>query len=80
MVVVRISQYMESTCMRIVDFYGEEHILDSMVANLMEVMYLDNHEYIDFFSLGLNEATIFKAGFLKINYKLLFLIHLRNNN
>ena len=68
MVVVRISQYIESTCMRIVDFYGEEHILDSMVANLMEVMYLDNHEYIDFFSLGLNEATIFKAGFLKINY------------
>jgi len=66
-VVVRISKYLESTCMRIVDFYGEDHILDFMSANLMELMYSESHEYIDFFSIGFSEAKILKAGFLKVN-------------
>ena len=66
--VVRISEHNKSTCMRIVDFYGEEYIIGSIAAYLMEVMYVDKHEYIDFFCLGLSEATILKAGFLKVNH------------
>ena len=68
MLVLRICKYKKSTCMKIVDFYGEESTLNTFIFNLEKIMRNEGHEYIDLLSRGLNEKTIFKAGFVKLNF------------
>ena len=67
MLVVRISSYLQSSCIRIVDFYGDEDFLDSISMTLVKIMHKKNYEYIDFLCLGLDPTTILKAGFIKVN-------------
>ena len=67
--VVRIIKYKESTCMRIIDFYGEEFTLSDFTYNLLEIMHAAGHEYIDLFTKGLDEKIILKAGFLRVDDK-----------
>ena len=64
-VVVRVSSYQGSTCMRIVDFYGEEETLSCVTQNLVEEMYTGAHEYIDLYCLGLSAKILIKAGFIR---------------
>ena len=64
-VVVRVVKHLNSSCMRIVDFYGEENVLSSITSNLVELMHLRKHEYIDFYCKGLSKKIIVKAGFYK---------------
>jgi hypothetical protein len=68
-IVVRIFKYLDSTCMRIVDFYGQENFLEFITSNLIELMYEANHEYIDFYCEGLSKKMILKAGFLEVDFK-----------
>jgi hypothetical protein len=65
--VTRICKYKKSTCMKIVDFYGKESTLNTFIFNLEKIMINKGHEYIDLFARGLNEKTILKAGFVKLN-------------
>ena len=67
LLVVRISSYLESSCIRIVDFYGEAVFLDSISMTLVKIMHEKNHEYIDFLCSGLSSTTMLKAGFIKVN-------------
>lgn len=61
--IVRICAYEESTCIRIVDFYGAEEALGALAEHLKEIMYQDRHEYIDFFCLGISQECLIDAGF-----------------
>ena len=66
-VVVRVFEHLDSTCMRIVDFYGDDDALSSVVAGLVELMSSNGHEYIDFFCLGLSKKIILESGFIEVN-------------
>jgi hypothetical protein len=63
----RTVEHEKSTCMRIVDFYGQEDTLNTFAWYLSEIMYLKGHEYIDMLSSGLNESMILNAGFKKLD-------------
>jgi hypothetical protein len=65
--VTRINEYKKTSCIRIIDFYGEETVLSTFIYNLKKIMYSEDHEYIDFFSNGLDEKIIFNSGFLKLD-------------
>ena len=67
--VTRIIRHKHSTCIRIIDFYGDESTLSIHSNNLKKIMYKNNHEYIDFFSKGLNKKIILDAGFTILNIK-----------
>ena len=67
--VTRINKYKKSTCMRIIDFYGEESTLNNFTWNLLQIMHSSGHEYIDLFTKGLDKKIISKAGFIKLNSK-----------
>ena len=67
--VTRINGYKDSTCMRIIDFYGKESTLGDFVQNLLPIMHSAGHEYIDLFTKGLDEKIILKAGFISVNSK-----------
>lgn len=67
LLVVRISSYLESSCIRIVDFYGDVDFLDSISMTLVKIMHKEKHEYIDFLCSGLSSTMILKAGFIKVN-------------
>jgi len=66
-IVIRIINSQKSTCMRIVDFYGKENTLATLAWHLSEIMYLNRHEYIDMYSLGLSEKIILRSGFIEID-------------
>ena len=55
--------------MRIVDFYGDELTLIIHSSNLKKIMYKNNHEYIDFFSKGMDKKLILRAGFRILDIK-----------
>jgi len=65
--VTRIAEHENSTCMRIVDFYGQEDTLNTFAWHLSQIMYLKGHEYIDIFSSGLGECVLLNAGFIKLD-------------
>jgi hypothetical protein len=65
--VTRTVEHEKSTCMRIVDFYGQEDTLNTFAWYLSQIMYLKGHEYIDIFSSGLNEGMMLNAGFKKLD-------------
>ena len=67
--VTRINNHKKSTCLRIVDFYGEEHALNTFTYNLILIMKFSKHEYIDLLAKGLDEKILSKAGFIKLNKK-----------
>ena len=67
--IIRINKYKESTCMRIIDFYGEESTLSNFIKNLLPIMHSAGHEYIDLFNKGLDEKIILEAGFIKVDNK-----------
>ena len=67
--VTRVNKFKKSTCLRIVDFYGEENTLNTFTYYLVSIMKSYKHEYIDILSLGLSEKILSKAGFIKINKK-----------
>jgi len=67
--VIRINEYKKSTCMRIIDFYGEESTLNNFMQNILPIMHSAGHEYIDLFAKGLDEKTMSKAGFIKVDSK-----------
>ena len=52
--------------MRIVDYYGDESVLNDTLYHLKGIMDINNYEYIDMYCFGLKEEIILKAGFLKI--------------
>lgn len=66
-VVVRVCSYQNSTCMRIVDFHGEDELLSAVTPNLVAAMRLAGHEYIDLFSMGISEKILSEAGFLNVS-------------
>ena len=61
--VVRIVRYKKSSCIRIIDFYGNSSSFRVHISHLKKIMYEHNHEYIDFFSKGLDKKIIFESGF-----------------
>lgn len=65
--VTRSVEYEKSTCMRIVDFYGQEDTLNTFAWHLSQIMYLKGHEYIDIFSSGLSDNMMLNAGFKKLD-------------
>jgi hypothetical protein len=65
--VTRTVEHEKSTCMRIVDFYGQEDTLNIFTWHLSKIMNLKGHEYIDIYSAGLNEEIILNAGFEKLD-------------
>ena len=67
--VTRVIKHKNSTCLRIVDFYGDESTLNIYSSNLKEIMYKNKHEYIDFFSKGLKKKIILNAGFKVLDVK-----------
>jgi len=67
--VTRVNKFKKSSCLRIVDFYGDENTLSTFTYNLIYIMKSCEYEYIDIFSLGLSEKILSKAGFIKINKK-----------
>ena len=67
--VTRIIKHKNSTCVRIIDFHGDESTLSIYSRNLKEIMYKNKHEYIDFFAKGLEEKIIFNAGFKVLDLK-----------
>tara|TARA_B100000795_G_C22793975_1_gene438406 strand:+ start:1295 stop:2329 length:1035 start_codon:yes stop_codon:yes gene_type:complete len=67
--VIRINEYKNSTCMRVIDFYGEESTLSNFTWHLLQIMHSAGHEYIDLFTKGLDKKIIAKAGFIKVNNK-----------
>jgi hypothetical protein len=67
--VIRVVRYKKSTCMRIIDFYGSDSSFSIHISHLKKTMYENNHEYIDFFSKGLDKKIIFESGFKILNIK-----------
>ena len=67
--VTRINKHKKSTCIRIVDFYGDERTLNIHLSSLNKIMYKNKHEYIDFFSKGLDKNIILDAGFKILDIK-----------
>ena len=66
-IVVRIINSQKSSCMRIVDFYGQEKMLTSLTWHLLEIMTSNKHEYIDMYSLGLSKKILLQSGFIDID-------------
>jgi len=68
LMVVRVSHYLGSSCLRIVDFLGDENSLLKLIPYLYNKMIHEGHEYIDFLCYGFDEALICNVGFSKLFY------------
>ena len=65
---VRLARYGASSCLRIVDFYGQEETMGTHALNLCNKMFSEGHEYIDILTFGLPDHLLKKAGFKRLDH------------
>lgn len=54
-----------SSCIRIVDVFGELEYIDNIYYQVQDILIEENAEYIDFMNYGVDEAVINRIGFNK---------------
>jgi len=64
--VARVVEEKKSSCIRVVDFYGQEESLSTFIWYLYQKMHSEGHEYIDFLCFGLDEIFLKNLGFTKL--------------
>jgi hypothetical protein len=65
--VVRVVRNETSSCIRIVDFHGQEETLGIHASNLSKKMFSEGHEYIDILTFGLSDHLLKKSGFKRLD-------------
>lgn len=66
--VTRVVSVETSYALRIVDLYGEENSFALVSHFLKNIMIANGYEYIDLVCFGMDELTIFQAGFSKVDF------------
>ena len=68
LLVVRIVRCATSSCLRIVDFYGQEETFGIHASNLCKKMLSEGHEYIDILTFGLSDHLLKNSGFNRLDH------------
>lgn len=63
--VYRIVKENGGSCIRIMDFLGDEKEFNEYISYLVEKMFQEKHEYIDIYEIGLEDSTLKNIGFLE---------------
>lgn len=63
--VYRIVREKDRSCIRIMDFLGDEKEFGDFIKYLIEKMFKERHEYIDIYEEGLDKQNLEKLGFIE---------------
>ena len=63
--VYRIVKENGGSCIRIMDFLGDEKEFNEFISYLIEKMFQEKHEYIDIYETGLEDSTLKNTGFIE---------------
>ena len=63
--VYRIVKENGGSCIRIMDFLGDEKEFNEYISYLVEKMFQEKHEYIDIYEIGLEDSTLKNMGFIE---------------
>ena len=63
--VYRIVKENGGSCIRIMDFLGDEKEFNEFISYLIEKMFQEKHEYIDIYETGLEGSTLKNTGFIE---------------
>lgn len=63
--VYRIVKENGESCIRIMDFLGDEKEFNEYISYLVEKMFQEKHEYIDIYEIGLEDSTLKNMGFIE---------------
>ena len=74
LLVVRLVRCGTSSCLRIVDFYGQEETFGTHALNLCKKMFSEGHEYIDILTFGLSDHLLKKSGFNRLDHSQLEIV------
>ncbi len=61
--VVRTQEYNNRKVLRVVDYYGEEKLIEEMGIWLREKIEIENYEYVDFICYGFDHRFFINGGF-----------------
>lgn len=68
LLVVRLVRCGTSSCLRVVDFYGQEETFGTHASNLCKKMFAEGHEYIDILTFGLSDHLLRNSGFNRLDH------------
>ena len=63
--VYRIVKENGGSCIRIMDFLGDEKEFNELANYLVEKMFQEKHEYIDIYEIGLEDSILKSTGFIE---------------
>lgn len=63
--VYRIVKANGGSCIRIIDFLGEEKEFNELTNYLMDKMLKEKHEYVDIYETGIEDSILLNSGFLE---------------
>ena len=65
--VIRKQSFITSSCLRLVDIYGDMHKVGRLYNHFQKIMKSENAEYIDCYNFGIDEKIFEKVGFSKLD-------------
>ncbi len=66
--VIRKQIYMDRSCLRIIDIYGDINNISSIKKQFENLLLLENSEYIDVLNYGISSKIFKRLGFLKLDF------------
>ena len=64
----RESNFKKKKALRFVEFFGNQTKIPLIKKQLLDLIKLNNYEYIDFYNYGISNKNLSKAGFILNNY------------
>ncbi len=65
--VVRLVVHNQSSALRVVDIQGDLTSIGRVTAHLYELLVTEGHEYLDIMQYGMDEGSLFDAGFVPVD-------------
>lgn len=65
--VIRKQFYLDSSCLRIVDIYGDINKITTVKHEFEKLLRSENSEYVDLLNYGITSDVFFKLGFSELN-------------
>ena len=66
--IIRKQIYLNRSCLRIIDIYGDIDNIESLKKQFENLLFLENAEYIDVLNYGISKKIFKKIGFSKLDF------------
>ena len=66
--IIRKQIYLDRSCLRVIDIYGDIDNIESLKKQFENLLYIENAEYLDVLNFGISEEIFKKMGFSKLDF------------